>query len=742
VDYEIRARLDGETEAPKEIRGRERIRWENTTADAVEDAWFHLYLNAFANNRTIHLTESRGRLRGERVDEGWGWSRVTAARVAYGEPERFTDVFASFRYRHPDGANDEDRTVFSLDLPRAVEPGEVLWLEIEWESRLPRVRRRTGYKDDFLLVAQWFPKLGVYEQGRGWNCHSFHANTEFFSDYGTYAVELDLPQRFSGKVGGTGIKDVERLEGGDRVFVRFLAPSPSDRAHGDATGKKPLVHDFAWTADPRYVVKPFHFRSSEWAERFPGEVERARAALGPKANLTLRDVDVDVLIHPEHVDQAERHFRAASAALFFYGLWFGEYPYERVTVVDPAWGAGAAGGMEYPTLFTCGTRLFTTEDMQSPEGVTVHECGHQFWYGLVGNNEFESAWLDEGFNSYTDSEVLWRVYGPSRGTTAFARMPVDGVPVGSTESSGRTDRILSGRLLPMPWILPDLTPVHASGFLDRWRVQPKLSFVQEWTDPRWNDRARYLRSPDADPIDTAGWRYLDRTSYGVNSYQRTAVALRTLASIVGPDDFLRGMRHYSETWRYRHPYPDDFFRTFQEGAAAEVEWYFHEIFRGVGTADWSVEVEQGRRPLPEGFFQREGGDFIEETVAEDAEEDEDPGDAVEDPMRPWQVHVVLRRTGTLSLSMPVRMTFADGSMREDVWLREEQQAVSWKKIEFESDSKLVSVVLDPERGNYLDTDMSNNQWYDRSDRLAPLRWGERVLARYQRYFHWIQGIGG
>ena len=126
------------------------------------------------------------------------------------------------------------------------------------------------------------------------------------------------------------------------------------------------------------------------------------------------------MIHPERIEQADRHIKATGAALFFYGLWFGEYPYSQITVVDPAWGGGGASGMEYPTLFTCGTRLFTTEDMHSPEGVTVHECGHQFWYGLVGNNEFEAAWLDEGFNSFTDSEVMWRVYGPRRQTTSYS----------------------------------------------------------------------------------------------------------------------------------------------------------------------------------------------------------------------------------------------------------------------------------------------------------------------------------
>src|SRR5262249_7490265 len=162
---------------------------------------------------------------------------------------------------------------------------------------------------------------------------------------------------------------------GDRVEVRFVAPSARDQARVDAFGKRPLVHDFTWTADPDYGVYRQIFKFSDWAERFPAEVQKARKIFG--AEPELRDIDVTVLVQPDHWSQRERHFQAACAALFFYGLWFGEYPYEHITVVDPAWGAGA-GGMEYPTLFTCGTRLFTTSDMHQPESVTVHECGHQF----------------------------------------------------------------------------------------------------------------------------------------------------------------------------------------------------------------------------------------------------------------------------------------------------------------------------------------------------------------------------
>jgi hypothetical protein len=700
TDYRIEARLDGET---KRITGTLEVDWSNESGEEVDDLWFHLYLNAFSNNRSTHLQEARGEPRGFVLEDGWGWSQVRSIEVAGQGDGGWQDVFPTMRYRRPDDDRLEDRTVFSVDLPRPVPSGSKLTVRIAWESQLPRVRRRTGYKDDFLLVAQWFPKLGVYETGRGWNCHQFHMSSEFYSDYGTYDVELNLPPEYEGKVFASGVT-TEQIVGG-RLEVKVQAPSALDRLR--------------------------------LAERFPDEIERVREILGPGEDVELRNVDITVLVHPERKGQIARHVEATSAALFFYGLWFGEYPYQHITVVDPPWGGRAAGGMEYPTLFTCGTRLFTTEDMYVPESVTVHEAGHQFWYGLVGNNEFEAAWLDEGFNSFTDSEVLLRVYGPSRETTDYARLPFDGVAVGGKPGGGPVAEALtlSRVSIPIPYLTTiELEPVPRSGFLDLWRDQPAHTFVQAWTDPRWGDRGGYLREPDVDPIERRAWDYVDRESYGTNSYRRPAVALRSLPAVIGHGPFLRGMRHYARTWRYRHPYPDDFYATFQEGADVDVQWYFEELFQGTGTVDWSVAVSQERRPDPSGFFQSEGGEFFERPQEEEEAEGEDDA--------PWVIDIEVRRNGELSLPVDVRLTYEDGTTETVDWSREEQLGSNWLKLERTSEQKLVSAVVDPDRAYFIDTDMSNNGWYDEVDQLAPWRWGERVLAGYQRYFHWIAGIGG
>ena len=724
ADYVIEARVEGET---KRLEGALTVRWTNRTGAATNELWFHLYHNAFANDRSTHMVESGGELRGVEVEDGWGWQRVTSVRWAG------RDLMGTFRYRAPDDGNEEDRTVFSVELPEQIGPGRTIEVEVEWEAQIPRVRRRTGYKDDFLFLAHWFPKLGVFEGERGWNSHQFHASTEFYSNFGTYDVTLDLPARYESSVGATGKQVGVTERRADRVSMRFLAPSPADRERIDRTGGRPLVHGFAWTADTHFKRKVVTFHYDAWRSEYEDEVAFAQRALGPEKDLKLRNVEITLLIQRERERQWRRHVDATSAALFFYGLWFGEYPYEHLTVVDPPWGARQAGGMEYPTLFTCGTRLHNKRWMHSPEGVTVHEAGHQFWYGLVANNEFESAWLDEGFNSYTDSEVMFRRYGLRRAATWYSGLPWKGVAPAPEPGGSVLGSAFAGHTIPLPWFSWDLTPLRPSGFLDFWRDQPQLTFVQETTDPRWHDRVRYLGDPDRDPIDTRGWEYVDRGSYSTNSYPRPAIALRSLPAIIGHEKFLRGMRHYSETWRYRHPYPQDFFDAFNEGAGVDMSWYFDAVFRGTAMVDWSVDVEQERTRAPRGVFQdAPGAEFTEFGEEEDGAETE----------LPWRADVVITHRGELRLPLVIELRYEDGTSERRSWSREEQRTSRWMRIEHVGEEKLVAVLLDPDRTYFLDADLSDNRWYDERDLIAPLRWSERVFNRYLHLLHWQAGIGG
>ena len=229
------------------------------------------------------------------------------------------------------------------------------------------------------------------------------------------------------------------------------------------------VHDFAWTTSPDYVVKTATF-------------EHPRL---PRTELRL-------LLQPEHLGQAERHFAATRAVLTYYGQWFGPYPYGHLTVIDPAWQSGA-GGMEYPTLFTAGTHWLAPGHVEDPEDVTIHEAGHQFWYGLVGNNEFEYAWLDEGLNQFSTARALHEAFTP----IYFAARFFDGF---------------------IPWVFREapVTRVDSDGL----------------SGYRWAAESDVPASPS--------WRYFTGTG-GAITYNKTALWLHTLERHIGWPRLRRGL---------------------------------------------------------------------------------------------------------------------------------------------------------------------------------------------------------
>ena len=459
--------------ATKIVRGRQILTWYNHSDEPVGELRFHLYLNAFRNNQSSFLRERRGRERLVRRrwlggEEKWGWTEVDRL-LAAGH-----DLTSAIEFIQPDDNNAEDRTVFRVLLPEPVPPQGTIQVEMEFRSKLPRIHSRTGFVGDFYFVAQWFPKIDVWEaagergrQQAGWNCHQFHGWTEFYADYGTYDVRLTLPQRFV--VGATGVQRSRRVNGNGSATYHFYQED---------------VHDFAWTAQPDLVRETRDFLADR--EVPPQEIAHWARVLGlPAEQVRLSNVRVTVLLQPEHRSQRERHFRAAFQAIKYFGLWYGSYPYETLTLLDPPHGGAGAGGMEYPTLITAGTHLLAPDYVLSPEGVIVHEFGHQFWYGLVGNNEFEEAWLDEGFNSYSTSKVLEAAYGPNHTILRVLGIPIPGyawftLPV-PTFSGARVRKL----------------PLGIFG-----RAVPEFHAVRR--------RASFLRYATADVMQRNGWQYRDR----------------------------------------------------------------------------------------------------------------------------------------------------------------------------------------------------------------------------------------
>ena len=341
ANYNISARLNP---ADKSVTGHQTLLWNNDSQDTISELQFHLYMNAFQNSKSTFMRESGGQLRGDRGQkDSWGYIDIRKMQIAGGG-----DLTGSIQFIAPDDGNGDDRTVIRVPLPKPLKPGSQIELEIDFYTKFPHVFARTGYHGDFFLGGQWFPKIGVWEKAgiryakaAGWNCHQFHANTEFYADYGAYTVDLTVPSSFV--VGATGVQKKATQNSDGTTTYAF---------------EQENVHDFAWTAQPTFR----RFARTFDAERevTATELTEITRLLGiTHAEARLGNVEMILLLQPEHATQVDRHFRAVANAIKWFGLWYGSYPHATITVVDPPFGGGGAGGMEYPTFITGGTSWLT-----------------------------------------------------------------------------------------------------------------------------------------------------------------------------------------------------------------------------------------------------------------------------------------------------------------------------------------------------------------------------------------------
>jgi hypothetical protein len=383
VDYRIDAKLDAEKRI---ITATETLTYKNLTGQPQQTFPFHLYLNAFQPQSTF-MTEVRlSGTRGTGPDSGWDPKHFGSIKVSKLEVAGMGDLTDKMEFIHPDDHNADDHTVFQVSLPKAIAPEDSVTFQMSFQDQMPEVVERTGYKRDFLMAGQWFPKVGVWWKN-AWNCHQFHASTEFFADFGTFDIKLTVPQNEIVGAGGDLVSTENNWDG-----TKTLAYHSED------------VHDFSWTASPTFTDVEDSWTGSA------GEVK------------------IHVLMSPGNMASAPRYIEVLKGTLRLYDEWIGPYPYDRITVVDPPHGAGDAGGMEYPTLITADTSWNMPKGMLIPEVVVEHEFGHQYWYGMVATNEFEEAWLDEGINSYLEVKVMDELYGKNRSVMnfPFAQMAEDG----------------------------------------------------------------------------------------------------------------------------------------------------------------------------------------------------------------------------------------------------------------------------------------------------------------------------
>ncbi len=397
VTYRIEAVLD---ETEQVLHGRARMRYVNHAPASLDTLYFHQYLNAFRPNsawarRELEFGERRFQDLGP---EEHGFERFTRLEVD-GHIVAPTYPFAP------------DSTVAAVPLPAPLGSGDSLVVDMDWDARPSTVPRRQGRAGRHWDFAQWYPRIATYDSA-GWEYHVLLPQGEFYGEYATWDVALDLAD--DQVIGSTGVP-VEgdpgwqrAAAGGQTVEIdRDAYPPLPAESLGLLTGAAPApgrkrvrwraehVHHFAWSTDPAYIY------------------EGGRAG----------DVLLHVLYRPG--DEAEwgdgKAVERSRRALQWLEGVLGPYPYPQLTNLHRL----ERGGTEFPMLVMNGG---------ASQGLIIHEFSHQWMMGILGSNEWKEAWLDEGFASFLAG---W--FQQEHGDTTIWRELL--TRLAKVEASGRTQPV-------------------------------------------------------------------------------------------------------------------------------------------------------------------------------------------------------------------------------------------------------------------------------------------------------------
>ena len=648
VDYDIEATLQPDARL---VRGRETITYRNATRSVMRDLQFHLYPNAFSNTHSTYMrgipwSDDAARRRVERLgrERSWGSMTVSSVRLAGG---------ADLTGR----AAIED-TVMSVPLPQPVAPGESVRVEVAWETVLPRTFHRMGRWGDHFDIMQWFPKLAVFDDS-GWRIYPFSRYSEFFADFGTYRVTLSAPRDYV--VEATGVPD---------------APRDGPEGTRSVTYRAADVHDFAWIADRN------------------AEVARDVYAEGPYA---ASPVEILYVHQPYRRRMAPLILACVKQGLRFYGDRFMPYPYPRIVVDDLPMGLG--GGMEYPMLFTTSMAWFLPRLYTAPQEVTLHEFGHQYWYGIVATNEFEEPWLDEGINSFVTRLLLEQEYPPRPGRTADGlaayagtRLLGEGLELDLGRVTLDLDQLLGFRATPF-------RPVDG-GFLG-YPVGPFALDLPGLGDGGLvGSKEAYASVARDNAIVTPAWGFRPG-SYSDTVYSKTDVGLETLRRVLGGEVLQDALRDYVRRFRFTHPTSGDFFLVLKETAAGarpglDLTPYIDQLFYGTGTLDFAVDSLRSREArAPRGLLPpARAGEGAIDRLAEPMEGDR----------KSFETEVVVARRGEVALPVEIVVRFENGEEVRETW----DGRAPWKRFTYEKSARADRALIDPAGVYAMDLDRNNN----------------------------------
>lgn len=592
ADYQLTAKLDAEK---NEITGTDILTYTNNSPDKMSFLWMLLDQNLFKadsrGNAIIPIEGSRNGAQGQIFDGG---DKIKSVKIITTTKGKTKEINAKFLI------SDTRMQVF---LPQELKAkGGVVKVKIEYSFISPNEGSdRMGVLETkngkIFTIAQWYPRMCVYDDIRGWNTNPYLGASEFYLEYGDFDVNITVPSNQIVVCSGELVNSAAVLTAEQQK--RFVKASQSDktvmiRSAEEVTASANTVAK----SDKTWHFKLKNARDVSWASSAAFILDAARINLpSGKKSLAISAYPIESAGN----DAWSRSTEYTKASIENYSKRWFEYSYPAATNV-----AGNEGGMEYPGIVFCGWES-KGDDLW---GVTDHEFGHNWFPMVVGSNERLYGWMDEGFNTFINT-----ISSSDFNNGEYKDKPVD---------------------------------LHKDAI--------------KYTNPNLET---IMSSPDN----------MKEVNIGTLCYSKPSAGLVMLREqILGPERFDFAFRTYVERWAYKHPTPDDFFRTIENVAGEDLSWFW----RGWFVNNW--KLDQGVNSIK----------YV----------DNDPKHGVYITIENFE-----------KMAMPVIMDIKTKSgkvtrvkLPVEIW----QKNKEWS-FKQNTDEEIESIVLDPDHV-FPDSNESNNTW--------------------------------
>lgn len=504
VHYTIKAKIDEEKHT---INATERLDYWNNSPDTLHYVYFHLWQNAFIKGSYLRELERTNKVK---------------ARMGNYEAQGLGCVVEEITVNGQNVEMELDNTILKIYLPKPLLPGGKTSFDMRFTTYwdMGSTRRRMKMYDAWGFMhyngVQWFPKICVYDRKFGWDTHQ-HLNKEFYADFGSYDVSLDFPSNYVVEATGELQNRKEVLP--DELRAKLDLKNFKDKKWNEAPSiitpykkgerkvwhfKANNVHDFAFTGDPSYRI----------ATEYWNGIECVGLAQEP------------------HASGWQNSAQYVKKIIKMFSEDFGMYEYPKMIAAD------AADGMEYPML--------TLDGGSNPgyKGLLIHEIGHNWFYGMVGNNETYRASLDEGFTQFL---------------TAWGLVKLEG------DTISRRPKKLFGKLAYYPTTYRDLRAYNSY-------IRDALNGNEVPLNTHSNDFGNALHHENG---------------YGL-VYYKTASMLYNLQYVLGDTLFSNAMKNYFHQWRFAHPYFEDFRASIIHYTKVDLNWFFDQWLETTKRLDYGV----------------------------------------------------------------------------------------------------------------------------------------------------------